>query len=52
MFAGNSQVTTTVVESKQENAGNKTSCFDMSGKEANSPQRGIYIQNGRKVLKR
>ena len=52
MFAGNSQVTTAVVEAKQKDIVSKTSRFDLSGKGTSSLQGGIYIQNGKKVLKR
>jgi hypothetical protein len=42
---------TGIGELKGENGNQKTEIFDLSGRKANASQHGVFIQNGKKVVR-
>lgn len=43
--------TTTAIESIKTNTGNKSTIYDLSGRQVKAAKKGLYIMNGKKVIK-
>jgi hypothetical protein len=48
----NARFTATSIESVPEQMANKSDMFDLNGRKVQTPQKGIYIMDGKKYLKK